>query len=175
MWEQLFYLLTSRRIQWRSEIWTSLVFEWSIRAWVANGLDFKWDFNLEAQPFEIWTNYHHFVKKNTFEIWTKTSRFWMVQFSNVWDYSYSHCLSPTIWNPTLKKSRFPMFLDFEWMDFRSPLCFTFKQECKSSFLSWLDIKCIKEQHPRAGRNTQHRINNVYHCKHVKYPGSYWSL
>ena len=25
-------------------------------------------------------------------------------------------------------------------------------------LSWLDIKCIKEQYPRAGWNTQHQIN-----------------
>ena len=32
-----------------------------------------------------------------FEIRTKTSRFWMVQFSNGWEYSYNHRKSPTIW------------------------------------------------------------------------------
>ena len=71
--------------------------------WFANGF-----WNLEAQPFEIWTNGHHLVKnylnpdkwpsfsKKLFEIRTKTFRFLMVRFSNGWDYSY--CRSSTIWN-----------------------------------------------------------------------------
>ena len=41
--------------------------------------------------------------------------------SNVWDYSYSHSLSPTIWNPTFKKSWFQTFLYFIRLDFKSPL------------------------------------------------------
>ena len=34
-----------------------------------------------------------------FEIWVKTSGFWMVRFSNQWDYSYSHTYSPNQWKP----------------------------------------------------------------------------
>ena len=30
-------------IQWGSEIWKSLDFQWSKRGWISNGLDFKWD------------------------------------------------------------------------------------------------------------------------------------
>ena len=40
-------------VQWGSEIQTSLDFEWLKRGWVANGSDYEWD--LEAQSFEIWT------------------------------------------------------------------------------------------------------------------------
>ena len=46
--------------------------------------------------------------KKPFEIQTKTSGFRMVGFLNGWNYSFSCRLSPTIWNPTFKKSRFQM-------------------------------------------------------------------
>ena len=59
---------------------------------ISNGI-----WNLEAQPVEIRTNGHHFVKK-PFEICI--SRIWMVRFSNGWDHSYS----PTLWKPDNLKS-----------------------------------------------------------------------
>ena len=37
------YRTSQSSLQWGSEIWTSLDFEWSKRGWVANGLDFEWD------------------------------------------------------------------------------------------------------------------------------------
>ena len=46
--------------------------------WISNGI-----WNPEAQPFEIWTNGRHFVKK-PFEMRTETSGFWMVWFLNGW-------------------------------------------------------------------------------------------
>ena len=55
-----------------------------------------------------------------FEIQTKMSRSWMVQFLNV-----ARAKAPppfenrNIWNPTFKKSRFQMFPNFKWSDFRS--------------------------------------------------------
>ena len=33
------------QIQWRSEIWTCLDFEWLKRSWVEYGPDFDWDLN----------------------------------------------------------------------------------------------------------------------------------
>ena len=39
----LVWFLGAYCIQWGSEIWTSLDFEWSKRGWVANGPNFKWD------------------------------------------------------------------------------------------------------------------------------------
>ena len=84
----LFQVFTLKEIQWGSEIWTSLDFEWSKRGWDAN-VHFEWV--LKSRSLTIWirTNAHHFVQK-PFEIWTKTSKFWMVCFSNGWDYSYGH-------------------------------------------------------------------------------------
>ena len=69
-----------------------------VRIW--NGI-----WNPKAQPFEIRTN-GHFVKN----FWNpdKTSGFWMVWFSNGWDYSYSR--SPTIWKPDHLK------LGFNWWE-----------------------------------------------------------
>ena len=56
------FTLKKQKVQWESEIHTSLYFEWSKRGLVANGLDFEWD--LEAQPFKIKTNDHHFVQNH---------------------------------------------------------------------------------------------------------------
>ena len=86
-------------MQWRSEMWTSLDFKWLKRGWVAKGPDFEWD--LKSGSPTIWYP-DKFLSKT---IWNpnKTSEFWMVWFSNGWDYSYSHSLSLTIWNPTIKK------------------------------------------------------------------------
>ena len=91
-------------IQWGSEIWISNGQKRLQMFWISN-----WIWNLEAQPFEIRI---------------KMSEFWMVWLSNGWDYSFSHSLSPTIWNSTFKKCRFQMFPEFEWSDFRSPLYLT---------------------------------------------------
>ena len=33
----------SNAVQWGSEIWISLDFEWSKRSWVTNGTDLEWD------------------------------------------------------------------------------------------------------------------------------------
>ena len=66
MYIQYFFLQKlEMQIQWGSEIWTSLGFEWSKRAWVANGLDFKWNQKFGSPtPFEIQTNGRHFVKNH---------------------------------------------------------------------------------------------------------------
>ena len=85
----LYGLNQREKIQWGSEIWTSLDFKLSKRSWVANGLDFKW--NLKSGSPTIWNldKWVPFCQK-PFEIRTKMSGFWMVRFLNGWDYSYSH-------------------------------------------------------------------------------------
>ena len=41
-------------IQWGSEIWTSLDFEWSKKGWVADGPDFEWDLKSGSYlPLEV--------------------------------------------------------------------------------------------------------------------------
>ena len=73
-----------------SVIQTSLDFKWLKRGWVANGI-----YNPEAQPFEIWTIGHNFVK-NYLKSGQKSPDFEWSGFqmvSNGWDYSYSHNLN----------------------------------------------------------------------------------
>ena len=74
------------KLQWGSEIRTSLDFEWSKRGWVANGPDFERD--LKSGSPTIWNRdkWLPFCQKS-FEIWTKTAGF---QWS---------CYSPTLWKP----------------------------------------------------------------------------
>ena len=64
-------------IQWGSEIWPSLGFEWSKRGWVANGLDLEWDLNSGSPTIWNPVKWPPFCQK-PFEIRTKTSRFRMV-------------------------------------------------------------------------------------------------
>ena len=64
-------------LQWRSEIRTSLDFEWSKRGWVANVLDFEWDLKSGSLTILNPDKWPPFCQK-TFEIQTKTSGFRMV-------------------------------------------------------------------------------------------------
>ena len=48
----------TNKIQWGSEYKTSLLFKWSKRGWMPNGLVFECR---TAQPFEYLTNGHHLV------------------------------------------------------------------------------------------------------------------
>ena len=91
---------------------------------------FEWSKRGGLQIIQIWNGIWNPDKwvpfcQKLFEICTKTSGFWMDQFSNGWDYSYSHGLSPTIWKPDHlkldKKSWIKMFPNFEWLNLRSPL------------------------------------------------------
>ena len=61
-------------MQWRSEIRTSLDFEWSKRCWVANGPKFEWDLKSGSPTICNPDKWPPFCQK-PFEIWTKTSRF----------------------------------------------------------------------------------------------------
>ena len=101
IWRTLFYNW-QLYIQWRSEIQTSLDFDWSKRGWVVNSPDFVWDLKYRQITAIL-------SKKN---IWNLDKKFWIL---NGWDYSYSQSSSSTIWNPTFKTP------DFKWSDFRSPL------------------------------------------------------
>ena len=56
-----------------------------------------------------------------FKIQTKTSRFWMVRFSNGWDHSYSYCYSLIPLKTGPFEIRSSKNLDFEWSNLRSPL------------------------------------------------------
>ena len=50
------------RLQWGSKFQTSLVFKWSKRGWMPNGLVFECHLITgTAQPFEYQTNRHHLV------------------------------------------------------------------------------------------------------------------
>ena len=77
------------------------------RGWVANGPDFKCD--LKSGSPTIWNQdkWLPFCQK-PLEIQTW---YWMVQFSNGWD--YSHSLNWTIWNPSFQKSGFQRSWGFE--------------------------------------------------------------
>ena len=48
-----------------------------------------------------------------------------VQFVNGWNHSFREAVAlpfenRTLWNPIFKRSGFVMFLDSEWLDFKSP-------------------------------------------------------
>ena len=79
--------------------------------------------NLEAQPLEIWTNGHYFVK-SYLKSWKKCHDFESSGFIMVGTTAIAKgppFENRTIWNPTLKKYGFKMFADLEWSDFRSRL------------------------------------------------------
>ena len=97
---------------------------------VANVLDFKWDLKFRSPT--IWNMYKWapFCQK-PFEIWTKMSRFWMVGTIAIAIAKVRLFENRTIWNPTLKKSRFQMFPVVKWSDFRSLLYCGF-ESCLSS-------------------------------------------
>ena len=80
------------------------------RAWFENGLDFEWDLKYKSSTIRNLDKWSTFYQK-PFEIRTKMSRFGMVQPFENWNIS----------NPIFKKFGLEMFLEFEWLDFRSPL------------------------------------------------------
>ena len=94
-------------LPWGSEIQNSLDFKWLIIGWVANCPVFALD--LKSGSPTIWNREKCLpVCQRPFEIWTKTSRFWMVQFSNGWDSSC--CLKSDIPNVRISNvSEFWMF------------------------------------------------------------------
>ena len=66
--------------------------------WILSGI-----WNLEAQPYEIISTWHHFVK-NHLKFGQKYPDYDWSRFLNGWDYRYGHSLSLTIWKPDHLKS-----------------------------------------------------------------------
>ena len=88
--------------------------------WILNRI-----WNPEARPFRIWTSGRHFVK-NHLKSGQKCLHFEWSGFQMVGTIAVAIAKARpfenrTIWNPTFEKTGFQMFLDFEWLDFRSSL------------------------------------------------------
>ena len=119
-----------------SEIYLQLIYSGDLKS------GYLWILNSKSESVCKWSGFQIDLKSGSstiwklaqttailylpFEIQTIFSGFQMVQFSNGWASAKAIAIVPTIWKwdhlkSDLQKSGFWMFLDFKWLDFRSPL------------------------------------------------------